>query len=341
MDAGRCPECGALVERPRKRDPRSRRARIRRLITRAAILALAAAGIWYGGRYAVYRWWPTTHLQQMTASNGRWAALAKRVLTWRHAKERTEAEERKRKIEVEVASLGEHDWAGIYRDLYSGNRYLALTPRSGFVELTFYDIGVMLDGYGVVRRVTDGTIELQRQMRWPELHRRDSADDEYLRIRWGRRHCLESREGLDFACSDGFDLIDARIGFLFRASDQRYPLSGWPALPRRYQESLPSWPQTAKIIDVTVMPFQSEFDNVSEYRIRATLDKGLRDGIQIGMILDGLFADLPDAEVTEASPTTSVVEYATGIHEGEDLIAPQIGWQFAIPDDWEHQDAHE
>jgi len=202
-------------------------------------------------------------------------------------------------------------------------------------------MGVMLKGYGVVRRVTDGTIELEPQMRYPELYRQDPADDEYLRIRWGRRHCLESREGLDFACSDGFDLIDARIGFLLRASDQRYPVSGWPALPKPYQKSLPSQLQTTRIIDVTVMPFQSEFENVSEYRFRATLDKGMRDGIQVGMILDGLFANLPDAEVIEVSPTTSVAEYETGVQEGEDLIAPQIGWQFAIPDDWGREDPHE
>lgn len=361
VDPGRCPECGAEVRRPAKRDPRARRVRIRRFLTRVAALGLVAALACYGGRYAIYRWWPTTHLQRLSKSEGNLAGWAERVLSWRYFKEMERAKARERRILAELAELGEHEWAGSYRDAYSGSHYLILAPDSGFAEYTFADIGVMLRGHGTVARVTDRAIELEPRLLYPESFRRAPADNEMLRIRWGKRHCLVPRDTMDhmYELSDEepMDVGLFRICLLWRPGDERYPVSGLPEFPDEFRRYLPPEPHYATITDVSVAPLESEFENVREFLIRTTIDKGEQDGIELGMWLDGLFADLPTAVVIEASATTSVAEYTalvievsattsvaeykTWIDTGRELIAPQVGWQFGIPDDRECEDPQE
>ena len=102
MDAGRCPECGKHVEKPAKRDPRTRRTRLRRIATRTLLVVLAVAGLSYAGRYAVYAWWPTEHLRELEASKNKLASFAKRVIRWRWEREHEQTDARRRAIEAEL-----------------------------------------------------------------------------------------------------------------------------------------------------------------------------------------------------------------------------------------------
>src|SRR5262245_46401505 len=83
MDAGRCPECGKAVSRPAKRDPRAGRGRLLRAGRRLVTAMLLVLAMYYGGGYAVFAWWPTSHLRVVAARKDWLSERASAIMDWR------------------------------------------------------------------------------------------------------------------------------------------------------------------------------------------------------------------------------------------------------------------
>jgi hypothetical protein len=144
--------------------------------------------------------------------------------------------ERSVEIDLELAHLPDHDWAGHY----VGQCWdLSLAPNSGFA------LGRLPPFY---HDATPDSGSVEQHGDEIQLNWRGGSNSRFHIIRWGKRRYLIQRDKLLPFCleirADGADRGEPRTRqngwYLLRVGDEQIPVTGYPDLPNPYQTLLRS-----------------------------------------------------------------------------------------------------
>lgn len=205
---------------------------------------------------------------------------------WMVQREKQEAlaKEQMPAIKAEIEQLEGHPWAGHYSTgggLSGSVVYLA--PEAGFVFLKWADIGS--DWYRGQCTYENGRIKLTYVMPEDEYASK-RMPEELVLVRWGGRNYLLSGRlvgNIQYFCDSIIRGSEPnlggymRCGFLLREGDRDKPVEGLPEFPEgyeKYAEFLRENVVDAKILEVGEAEVVPTEENVVEYRIPITIDKG-------------------------------------------------------------------
>lgn len=203
-------------------------------------------------------------------------------------------------IEQELATLGDHPWAGTY---YAGDEAsfhirLVQAPKSGYAYELIAPMSGQWDGattltgstfggsVGDARLTPRGTLEYVPDNK--RLPRPASlvAPPEHLLITWGERKYLMPEDevvGFCWAVNAGLEPRDTQDGlFLLRAGDHDESVVGPPDVPAQYTGYLLEEPILAVITAVGDTETRGGPGSTS-YTTNVTLNVGRRDGVLPGM----------------------------------------------------------
>ena len=143
-----------------------------------------------------------------------------------------------RDIQLEIQSLGNHEWAGEYcaGETLGENVTLALAPQAGFVFERHGSGGLYDRNFGSVA-MADGKLELSFKFK---NNRNDfqGIASSFFPVRWGERHYLIPADDLAGFCDavrSGREPRKIHLGrYLLRRGDEDKNVAGKPDLPGDY-----------------------------------------------------------------------------------------------------------
>jgi hypothetical protein len=233
------------------------------------------------------------------------------------------------KIENEIAQLKDHLWAGRYYhgDGLGVNVSLILAPENGFTVTWHGCLGLYDQNHGTVD--WDGKrIKLSFAYDLQEGYIGHYAS-EYKPIRWGERvYLIPTDEMIEFcnAVNDGREPRNGSWGWFFlRENDTDKEATGKPMLPEEFMPYLLDEPIDTIIVSIKDI---REGDKITT----VVIDKGTRDGLLPGMILDiikpeRVFGKMKLTVVEETQSEGEVVVYPIGT--GQEKTTPAEGWEFS------------
>lgn len=338
IEPGVCPECGTLVDRPLRRDPRvTRRRWFYRGLLLLACLGVVGLGWWNRDELAI-RFWPTGHLIQLCASN-EWRDWASDILIARSsrlaARKFPDIESRTRLLEREVVVLQSHDWAGRYGRCNSmpwlvlaSNREFAFeTAVSGCFSMA---PPTFVRNMGRIAEVTPERIRLE-----PQYDRRlgyFGCPVEFARIHWRGRHLLVPEDEMLYFCNqiNSGQLMNAMSWAFGRYGEAGTRTNDLPMVPARFRDHLLSEPILLKVSEII-----SPFDPARDWTIaRLVPDRpGIREGMDIFDLQLPFDRDLAriDGTVIETSATDCIVHFRV-LKRINEARQPRVGWLFSTRD---------
>lgn len=340
MEPGVCPECGTVVDRPLRRDPRvTRRRWYQRAVLFIACVGVAGLGWWNRDELAI-RFWPTGHLIHLWENaQGEWRDWSTDILSARSsrlaASEFPGIESRTRLLEREIAGIQNHDWAGRYGRCNSPP-WLVLAPNGEFgfenEVLGCFSTGppTFFRNMGRIVEVTPERIRLE-----PRYDTRLGYFDcpvEFARVHWRGRHLLIPEDEMLYFCNqiNSGQLMNAMSWAFGRYGEAGTRTSDLPKVPARFRECLLSAPILLKVSEI-IAPFDPARDSTIARLVPN------RPGIRVGMdIFDPQRPSHPDfwrieGTVTAVSATDCIVEFDV-YRRIDEANQPRVGWLFSTRD---------
>ncbi len=248
-----------------------------------------------------------------------------------------EAEQLAQEIQSEIATLGEHPWAGAYYygDGRGVNVSLMLAPESGYLFTWRGCLGLYDRNYGPV---SYANTTLSLTFTYPnERNGFQGIAEELLLVTWGERtYLIPSDDVIGFcnAVNSRLEPRDRAHGryFLKRGDDKR-DISGLPGIPSRYRQYLLPDPVEAVIIEIgssTTRPSRADWHFKDT---RVIIDKGAHDGLLAGMKLYVIDPSFHAETITLIGVEENSSEgMMTQI--GETRNPPEVGWTLSTVPGW-------
>lgn len=245
----------------------------------------------------------------------------------------TEIEQRRTRIQQEIATLKQHPWAGDYYegDGLGANISISLAPDTGIAATWHGCLGLYGANRGkVVER--DGTLRFEYEQ--PNAPGFGGFPDTLRPVRWGeRRYMIRQDKMMGFvnAINHGLEPRERVHGmFLLAREDENKAAEGLPDLPPAYLALIRRAPMRVRVVSIDGVD-KKKSDQDCSYTYRMTLDRGATDRFAPGIELK------PDAQphvwesatietVTgETSTAKMAVWYDDCTHP---KTVPTTGWVF-------------
>jgi hypothetical protein len=241
------------------------------------------------------------------------------------------------RLQAEIKTLGNHDWAGEYYhgDGLGVNVSLLLAPNSGYLFEWHGCLGLYDRNYGSVT-CDKGRIRLSFTYKNKRKGFQGIAN-EFVPVTWGERKYLIPSDDIVGFCNRVNAASEPRNDmhgfYLLRCGDEKKKVSGFPAVPAEYRGYLLKKPIEATIVKVG--PYAAR-PSVCDWKFKDTpvmLDVGARDGLLRGMELHvvGPGNAFEDISITKVEADTS-----EGIMTqiGEKEPGPKVGWRLSTRLPW-------
>lgn len=252
------------------------------------------------------------------------------------------ANSKRQEILAEIKKLKSHEWAGEY---YAGdglgvNTSVVIAPESGYVFEWHGCLGLYDRNYGAVTW-TNGRIRLSFTF---ENQRKgfQGIAPEIIPISWGsRRYLIPADDFVGFCnkINEGQEPRSSSHGFyLLRRGDEKARVTGFPKVPKEYQDYLLTKPIEATIIGVG--PYTTR-PSLADWKFKdtpVTLDVGARQRLRVGMelVVTKPQHTVEFVRVTKVEETRSE---AIMIQAGEEEPGPKVGWRLSTQAPWNVQHA--
>lgn len=240
------------------------------------------------------------------------------------------------KIVHELDSPSHPHWAGSYfeGDGRSANIRLYLAPANGAVMTWHGCLGLYDQNYGSLQE-TNGHIRVAWGL---ANHNRLYKTEEYVAIRWGKRHYLIATEDILEFCSSVRSRDEPRMEphgmFLLREGDEAFPVDGAPQLPLGFEKYLHMSSIEANIKTLGELSMRTSSQNPARDEVtqHVKLDVGAAEGVLIKMRF----------KVTQPHVSARLVVTKVGEHESEAEVTywrdkgkqgplPSTEWKFSTP----------
>ncbi len=281
IDPGRCPECGREVDRPVKRAPRRGR-RLKRWLIGLSAFALALIGLWFGGRYIVYNWWPATHLRRLSGGSEPWRSWAYNVILYRYHKYEPLVTARADRIKAELKELPDHDWAGYYTYERAHVSPVYLAPNSGAAHYGG-GLGPVRLNYGRVVDVSADALTLKLRFN-PAGMGRNQVTEHMIRVWWGDCHFLIPGQRMISFCN-AVNIGEEKIHYLSRDGCGEVRPPGFPEAPQEYEACIFREPLLTVVTAVDETRTRTTSDGRDMTITTARINSGARDRVFVGMEL--------------------------------------------------------
>lgn len=240
-------------------------------------------------------------------------------------------DERRDQIEMEIARLEKHTWAGEY---YQGdglgmNIAMSIAPKNGFAFSWHGCLGLYDQNYGAVVE-TNGFLKLTFALPNERGGFRGLAR-EFIPVHWGPRTYLVASDEIADFCNDVNSGREPRNDMhgrhLLRDGDEKKRANGEPEIPAQFRQYLLKKPITANIVAVGKVSTRPSIVEFKFKDIEVTLDAGKKDGLLPGMelrvISNNAFDSVKITRVEENQAFGRITQI------GEDDPMPQVGWKFS------------
>ncbi|MSR62601.1 MAG: hypothetical protein EXS08_09180 [Planctomycetes bacterium] len=203
---------------------------------------------------------------------------------------------RNAKVRAELARLGEHPWAGVYRTAGIWPTELVLAPEEGFTLYRGSGCGncARFVALGSVLAVESSTLKLGVELAEPD----DTSgawfglDDTLHLVRWGELAFAVPASRLELFCaeaSDGVTFPYVPFRTVGIPGDLEHPLRppGKPTVPREFEHLLLDEPIAGSITALAAWRRRAELDGkeLQAFDALFALDVGADDGLVVGMHL--------------------------------------------------------
>jgi hypothetical protein len=203
-----------------------------------------------------------------------------------------EAGARDERARAEVATLGDHPWAGVYRTAGTWPTTFVLAPQAGFTLHHDSRCGncAGFDALGCVAAASENTLQLEAELSHPCGTTREYLDQCLYLVRWGKllfaiapqrmeRFCADVTDGQSFPDEPVRVLGDTPFDF-----DAPKRPEARPVVPREWEHLLPATPIEARVSTlVELRPRETNTDKSIYYDAVFELDRGSDNGLAVGM----------------------------------------------------------
>lgn len=249
----------------------------------------------------------------------------------------TAAKEQTEKIKAEIASLGEHPWAGEYYhgDGLGVNVYFGIAPKSGYVLEWHGCLGLYDRDYGEAS-FKSGAITLSFAFpdhKWGLM----AISDVLIPVSWGNRRYLVPRADMVGFCNEVNSHAEPRKSvygnYLLRRGDEKKKAEGFPIVPSKYRPFLLKKPIEAAVTSVGDYKTRQSMCDWKFKDTPVTIDKGRKAGLLPGMELHFVEpADLVMSVIIKSVTEERADGIVTTI--GEDRPGPEPGWKLCTKPRW-------
>lgn len=228
-------------------------------------------------------------------------------------------------IMAELATLGEHPWAGVYSIwLGMGSKCLLIAPEAGFLYEEYGCMGVYGRDFGSVTQV-NGTLVLEGAFIGD-----DRMDSQLTIVPWGERvYLIPPDRMLDFCNMINRELVPKFVmEFLRQDEAAKLPVEGWPLVPAEYEGYLLPEPVECFILKVGDLVINTGKRVYYDREVDVTLNKGAKAGLLPGMVLNAADWDYGvgiKLTIISLEENTSVGRIS---QTKEDFVLPEVGWGF-------------
>jgi hypothetical protein len=247
------------------------------------------------------------------------------------------AKRKRQAILAEIKGIEGNEWAGEY---YAGdglgvNTSVVIAPKSGYVFEWHGCLGLYDRNYGDVTW-TNGRVRLSFTFE-NEREGLQELPTELIPISWGPRRYLIPADDVVGFCNDVNAGGEPRNGshglYLLRRGDEKVAVTGFPTVPKQYQEYLLAKPIEATII--AVGPYTTR-PSVVDWKFKdtpVTIDAGARQGVRVGMelVVTNPEDAIDSVRVTKVDETRAE---AVMIQAGEEEPGPKVGWRLSTQAPW-------
>ena len=199
----------------------------------------------------------------------------------------TEIEQRRTRIQQEIATLKQHPWAGDYYegDGLGANISISLAPDTGIAATWRGCMGLYGANRGkVVER--DGTLRFEYEQ--PNAPGFGGFPDTLRPVRWGeRRYMIRQDKMMGFvnAINHRLEPRERVHGmFLLAREDENKAVEGLPDLPPAYLALIRRAPMRVRVVSIDGVD-KKKSDQDCSYTYRMTLDRGATDRFAPGIEL--------------------------------------------------------
>lgn len=245
----------------------------------------------------------------------------------------TGIEQRRTRIQQEIATLKQHPWAGDYYegDGLGANISISLAPDTGIAATWHGCTGLYGANRGkVVER--DGTLRFEYEQ--PNKAGFGGFPDTLRPVRWGeRRYMIQQDKMMGFvnAINHGLEPRERVHGmFLLAQEDENKAAEGLPDLPPAYLALIRRAPMRVRVVSIDGVD-KKKGDQDCSYTYRMTLDRGATDrfapGIELKPVAQPRAWETATIETVagETSTATMAVWYDDCTHP---KTVPVTGWVF-------------
>jgi hypothetical protein len=256
------------------------------------------------------------------------------------AREQAAFDARRVRIEVELETLGEHEWAGTY---YAGDGLgavvLQVAPRAGATYSSLGCVGLYDLNHGAIASVSPDGLELELAVA-PALNRvvyqaflpQPYVSSRWIRVRWGdERLLIPDCQMIPFcnAVNAGGRFIPSFPCRVVSDDWNRWverPASP-PEVPPAYGPFLLAEPLTTEIVTSAEPKAVGRFNGsrAVEFLVSATVGIGAESGLLPGMELHAQEPPRGIAVVVGVEPSRATVEFRTAISDAK-RDTPRPGW---------------
>ncbi|MCL2709564.1 MAG: hypothetical protein FWE95_01685 [Planctomycetaceae bacterium] len=245
-------------------------------------------------------------------------------------------EAKRQKIEVEIAQLKDHPWAGEY--IYGSSTYLTLAPENGFTIIGYGSFGFEYLEHGTVD--WDG---IHVKLNYTFDEKMGTIDDEAIKrkpIRWGERiYLIPTYRVIEFcnAVNSGGEPRNRTYGrFYLRRGDEEKEVKGKPELSEEFMPYLLDKPVDATIASVEKIHEKDRHQNIATVVVNKGKNDGLLPGMELHVVKPSIIGEVTLTRVEETqskgeltylrpSEIESLFSRLLRTHEP----APASGWQLS------------
>jgi hypothetical protein len=247
------------------------------------------------------------------------------------------AKQLRERIQAEAAALPDHPWAGEYYlgDGLGNNVRVALAPSAGCLFERRGCLGLYDRNYGAVTEIK-GTIRLSFKLKNVREGSQGIAE-EFVPVAWGERHYMIPADDLLGFCNDVNSGIEPREGplgsYLLRYGDEKKTVSGFPILPKKYQQYLLTEPITAQIISINAVSTRTSGAKWRYKDTTVTLDGGKNKGLWEGMTMHVVKPPVAVKSI-RVIYVDNAFSQALMTQLGAEEQSPKKGWRFSTRQPW-------
>ncbi|MCA9253864.1 MAG: hypothetical protein R3E58_07045 [Phycisphaerae bacterium] len=256
---------------------------------------------------------------------------------------KSEWNDRHERIQHEIESLPNHEWAGSYYhgDGLGVNASLTMAPSNGFVFVWTGCMGVYDRNYGDVTFTDQGTIQLTFEFVNDEKGFQ-GVSPEFMPIAWGERHYLIEPDRVIGFCNSvnsGREPREGARGFYFlRRGDESKPVDGMPPVDDFHKQYMPADAIKAQIIEVGETTSTTSKYGITTVTAKVKLNVGSKDKVLPGMEFELYAPDVARlgnrAKVLKVSESSCDAEVRYISTDKRDVVEPKVGWKYTTGSPW-------